>query len=213
MKKSLLTLGAVVAVAAGASAQGVLGISNPSSAGFNTTTSNPLASGGWYSGNLTLAIYTLASSAPVAQINADETSAATVGAGIGLITADGTLQDITASGGSVEAASQPVTVNGGLLASTSEGTYGIGTSGTLSPTADIYYALVFTGGTGGVEGAVVLTGTGAYTPGTAQTSDQASGLWPANQQNVFLTPVPEPATLALAGLGGLSMLFLRRRKA
>jgi len=27
-----------------------------------------------------------------------------------------------------------------------------------------------------------------------------------------LTPVPEPATLALAGLGGLSMLFLRRRK-
>jgi hypothetical protein len=26
------------------------------------------------------------------------------------------------------------------------------------------------------------------------------------------TPVPEPATLALAGLGGLSMLFLRRRK-
>jgi hypothetical protein len=28
-----------------------------------------------------------------------------------------------------------------------------------------------------------------------------------------VTPVPEPATLALAGLGGLSMLFLRRRKA
>ena len=27
------------------------------------------------------------------------------------------------------------------------------------------------------------------------------------------TPVPEPATLALAGLGGLSMLMLRRRKA
>lgn len=27
-----------------------------------------------------------------------------------------------------------------------------------------------------------------------------------------LLPVPEPATLALAGLGGVSMLFLRRRK-
>jgi hypothetical protein len=33
----------------------------------------------------------------------------------------------------------------------------------------------------------------------------------ANQFGV--APVPEPATLALAGLGGLSMLFLRRRKA
>jgi hypothetical protein len=29
---------------------------------------------------------------------------------------------------------------------------------------------------------------------------------------LFAVPVPEPATLALAGLGGLSMLFLRRRK-
>jgi hypothetical protein len=31
--------------------------------------------------------------------------------------------------------------------------------------------------------------------------------------SISITPVPEPATLAMAGLGGLSMLFLRRRKA
>ncbi len=30
--------------------------------------------------------------------------------------------------------------------------------------------------------------------------------------DLFASPVPEPATLALAGLGGLSMLFLRRHK-
>jgi len=30
--------------------------------------------------------------------------------------------------------------------------------------------------------------------------------------SLVLAPIPEPATLALAGLGGLSMLFLRRRK-
>lgn len=30
---------------------------------------------------------------------------------------------------------------------------------------------------------------------------------------LYTVPVPEPTTLALAGLGGLSMLFLRRRKA
>jgi PEP-CTERM motif len=215
MKKSLLTLGAVVALAAGASAQGVLGISNPSSAGWNTVTSNPLDPGNnWYSGSLTLQIYTLLSSAPVAQINTDEQSLGTVGAGIALIAADGTLQNITTSGGVTEAPSQSVLVGGGLLNSASEGTYTIGTSGTLATTASIYYALVFTGGTGGVEGAVVLTSTGStYAPGTAQAPDQAAGLWPGNQQNVLLAPTPEPTSLALAGLGGLSMLFLRRRKA
>lgn len=31
--------------------------------------------------------------------------------------------------------------------------------------------------------------------------------------NISISPVPEPTTLALAGLGGISMLFLRRRKA
>src|SRR5262249_40819493 len=31
--------------------------------------------------------------------------------------------------------------------------------------------------------------------------------------SISISPVPEPATLALAGLGGVSMLFLRRRKA
>jgi len=40
------------------------------------------------------------------------------------------------------------------------------------------------------------------------TSENGAGM---NQFGV--APVPEPTTLALAGLGGLSMLFLRRRKA
>lgn len=30
--------------------------------------------------------------------------------------------------------------------------------------------------------------------------------------NISISPVPEPTTLALSGLGGISMLFLRRRK-
>jgi len=34
----------------------------------------------------------------------------------------------------------------------------------------------------------------------------------SNIGSLVMAPVPEPATLALAGLGGLSMLFLRRRK-
>jgi len=38
-----------------------------------------------------------------------------------------------------------------------------------------------------------------------------AGTTPTNPL-LILTPVPEPAALALAGLGGISMLFLRRRK-
>jgi hypothetical protein len=48
--------------------------------------------------------------------------------------------------------------------------------------------------------------TGA-TPGSAISNFSVSG------ETAFgVSPVPEPASLALAGLGGLSMLFLRRRK-
>jgi len=38
------------------------------------------------------------------------------------------------------------------------------------------------------------------------------GTWSSGSLVLYSVPVPEPTTLALAGLGGLSMLFLRRRK-
>lgn len=50
-----------------------------------------------------------------------------------------------------------------------------------------------------------IVGTASTDPNATQSESSA------NQFGV--APVPEPATLALAGLGGLSMLFLRRRKA
>lgn len=49
---------------------------------------------------------------------------------------------------------------------------------------------------------------GVQSGDTDEVTDGTSG--PAQ---FFVDPVPEPTTLALAGLGGLSMLFLRRRKA
>ncbi len=63
----------------------------------------------------------------------------------------------------------------------------------------------YSGGGGSGLGAVSLFAT------TAQTGLAGSGGLPAVGA-IILNPVPEPATLALAGLGGLSMLFLRRRK-
>jgi len=63
----------------------------------------------------------------------------------------------------------------------------------------------YSGGGGSGLGAVGLFS------GSAQTGLAGSGGLPA-VGGLVLNPIPEPATLALAGLGGLSMLFLRRRK-
>jgi len=52
------------------------------------------------------------------------------------------------------------------------------------------------------------------TVGTSSSDSNAGIAQSADSLNQFgVAPVPEPTTLALAGLGGLSMLFLRRRKA
>ncbi|HEX3626374.1 MAG TPA: PEP-CTERM sorting domain-containing protein [Verrucomicrobiae bacterium] len=47
----------------------------------------------------------------------------------------------------------------------------------------------------------------------ASSSSPVSALSSSGLSKFGVAPVPEPTTLALAGLGGLSMLFLRRRKA
>jgi hypothetical protein len=54
----------------------------------------------------------------------------------------------------------------------------------------------------------VAVGTSA---GDVEAGNNESGSM--NQFGIGVASVPEPATIALAGLGGLSMLFLRRRKA
>lgn len=215
MKKSLLTLGACLAVAAGASAQGSLNINTPSSgAGFNTISSSASAGSGWYSGNLTITLWTIAASGNstvVSTINSDAASAATEQAAISLITGSFTQQ---AFGTSTEALSQSLLVTGGNWGAGAPGVYSVGTAGTLSGSTDIYYALIAENSAGTLEGGLVLNGEAGYLPGAPSPGQptQMSSIWPSTQ-NVLLAPVPEPTTLALAGLGGLSMLFLRRRKA
>src|ERR1700722_8876535 len=53
-------------------------------------------------------------------------------------------------------------------------------------------------------------------PNSGAPGNLPSAVWGVNSLTLFSVPVigvPEPTTIALAGLGGLSMLFLRRRKA
>ena len=215
MKKSLLTLGAVLGISTGALAQGTLAFT--AAAGINTVTSNGGASSGWYTGNVTVAIYTIAASGNSALATTINTDGQTLGsqgaiAAVNLIETDFTLQDISPIGNAAgaEAASQTDAVSGGAFVS--EGNTQIGTASSLPQTTDIYYAIVLTTASG-LEGGLVLDSPAAgYLPSTSPVNSMTSE-YPANGENILLSPVPEPTTLALAGLGGLSMLFLRRRKA
>ena len=53
---------------------------------------------------------------------------------------------------------------------------------------------------------------GTITPASVAPAASVFGQDPGSTLVLYNVPVPEPTTLALAGLGGLSMLFLRRRK-
>jgi hypothetical protein len=54
---------------------------------------------------------------------------------------------------------------------------------------------------------------GSVSPSNGSPGTTPTAIFGNSTLVLYTVPVPEPATLALAGLGGLSMLFLRRRKA
>jgi hypothetical protein len=221
MKKTLLILGAVAAVAASASAQGVVYISSPSTAGFNSVSSSPGDSGpsgtfaDFYTGTASLEIFSIVYSGTAANdataINALAAAGNESGAALAL-TSDGFTQQTI--GG---ASSQVFAIGTGSISA--PGDFNLGNASSLPAASDYLFAILATAGN--MEGVLVLNnpaavGSTGYSPGAASPGlpNNISADW-GNNQNVLLAPTstPEPASLALAGLGGLSMLFLRRRKA
>jgi len=95
--------------------------------------------------------------------------------------------------------------------STSLGTTWSAVSSALASASGGYFGMSsvfynYAGGSG-------LSAPNVFSP-SAATQLPGSGTGTTGQVNPMITllPVPEPTTLALAGLGGISMLFLRRRK-
>ncbi len=124
------------------------------------------------------------------------TSAANWGAPTGGNYSTGSIDYYTIVGWSASFGSSWSTISSELAAGTLTGL------GSFGQTAVAYnYA---GGGPGGLPAVNVFSS-------SAQTGLAGSGGLPSTAALVFAA-IPEPTTLALAGLGGLSTLFLRRRK-
>jgi len=87
----------------------------------------------------------------------------------------------------------------------------------VTTSATGYMALLgtsLTGSTAGWEGVVAFGNQSAGGNPAATPAGNPASLtgWNTLAENLVLSPVPEPATLAMAALGGASLLLFRRRK-
>ena len=224
MKKIVLTLIASAATL-GAFAQGSLttvqamfsndGITTP---GANASNPDLAALGLYYTGNLQLELFYSASptaNANVAAINALDGTAGGGAAALALLTAG--------NGWSLASASPSSTslTTGFLTGAASVGSFTAATPNTIGlvgvPTGGTGFIALYVQGVGGTyagySGVLAWSGQAlggnlnGAPPGTA-----ANIIHDPSVLNLVLTQVPEPSTMALAGLGMASMFLFRRRK-
>ena len=225
MKKIIVTTLATSCVALGVFAQGSVtqvqnmfqtdGITTP---GANA--SNPALADGslYYSGGVNVELFYAASgSLTQTQINAINALDGTAGGGaaaLALLMSDNfTLVSATTTAGST-AGSLAYTASGGALST------GPNTIGLLSPvpTGGSGWLAMYAVGSGGTyNGYSGVIAWSQSSLGGNPTTTPTPGI-PSNIHqdpaglNLVLTTVPEPGTMALAGLGGLSLLLFRRKK-
>jgi hypothetical protein len=181
---------------------------NATSSSSATTFLNP---GGTAGNNFSLAIWfsTTANSAEVTAINAFLNQTGGAAAAQALFAADGfTEADAGATLGNINDGSFAYSANGGNIVLPN-----------VTTSASGYMALVGTaigGAFNGYSGVIAFANNaggnlGAVPAGTAATFTG----WNALNENLVLSPttaVPEPSTMALAGLGSLAALMFRRKK-
>lgn len=143
----------------------------------------------------------------------------------------GTIEQMLSSGGwtlaeNYNAGASPTEVDG-TIGSTGFGKGAISYNGgsnfqLAGTTAGDTYQVIVLGWNVGAGATLADAENNATALGWSSALDYATGASSSSPVSSFssqglskfgVAPVPEPATLALAGLGGLSMLFLRRRKA
>jgi len=228
MKKQIITALALTSLAAGAYAQGSIAINwaGPNGTGITTQGANATSTDNattWFDGTVSLQIY-FAPTATGAQLNAINSYLNVSGgaaSAIALLGTDGFVEaeTTTLKGSTVGAVSGSVT--GGSLAFASS--IGLSAVSGLNPGANGYIALVATEltatgtpklGAAGWQGVIAFANNVGGNPNATPTPGTPANLtgWNTLNTNLVLSPVPEPATMALAALGGASLLLFRRRK-
>lgn len=219
MKKIVLTAMATAAVAFGAYAQGSLGniqtMFSSDGITFGAGQANPASASDYFTGNVNIEIL-YSSTATAGTVSALNALAGTGANALAAAESDGFANvlasptDTSLSAGSIEFA-----VSGGDFTVADPNQVGLEAPVPTSGTGALAIYAVEVNGNGGAAGWsgllswIQATGgnLNAAPAGTAAIVTQDPG-----GDNLDLTPVPEPATLAVAGLGGLSLMLFRRRK-
>jgi hypothetical protein len=217
MKKLILTAIGLVAGATLIHAQGYIEFYGPSAA-IGTNSASTYGNGGASQGKLlgTAGQYDFALLYATTTTAGD---ASPLGANWSLVTLDagGALlgNNFAGDAGGLTGPGTSGGVQVDLAAGTTYEAMLVGWSATLGSSWSQVSSLFTPGTSSTIGGFIGNTPIETMTPfSTAGAGDPVlfTSVFPAGSLVLDAVPVPEPATLALAGLGGLSMLFLRRRK-
>jgi hypothetical protein len=225
MKKTIITTLAAGAVSLSSFGQGSLALdaavnNNPGVAiqGANANSPANASLSSYFTGTVSLEVFALAS-ATQAQLNAINAFINTANGGnaaLALAQSDGFVEVSTTTAGGSTVGSVSGSVVGGSFAF-SPSTIGLigGANGvtTSATEALLLYAVAVGGQYAGDSGVVAFNNNtgGSLVAVPAGTPASLNG-WGVLNQNLVLSPVPEPTTMALAGLGSLSLFLFRRKK-
>lgn len=213
MKKIILTCVATIGLAAGAFAQGSIAVDNSANSEGLSIGAATQASGqgNFFSGNYTMQVWYLNGALP-----ANVTSDGNLNT-VGLTAYNNLTADGFTLGGTF--------ANQTILAANA-GSFSLGELDMPGASASTIIALVaWTSGPNGNTATVSQTYAGSafggvfafanptanYTANPAPTPSALTG-WDGPNDLVMVSNVPEPTTMALAGLGGLSLFLARRKK-